>query len=218
MGTFRAVTFVLVAALYSQMSPAQTTAKKFDNTLPEMPLISVDHRVDKTVFIAAEPYGRLPSSGYGGRIGYFITPDSLVGVNYSAGDLDLNNAVYDSTLVELTYKRFFTNSIYMDAGVASEVVDVKYRVVDAANTFARVESKANIKRSGLVLHIGNQWQWSNLTLGCDWLGHHLPLSKEESFRPAAGGDLGDEAKQKYEVKKATKSTLQIVRAYVGFSF
>ena len=218
MGTLRAITYALVAAFFSQISIAQTTEKKFDNTLPEMPLISVDHRVGKKVFVAVEPYGRLPSAGYGARVGYFITPDSLVGVNYSTGRLDLNDAAYESTLFELTYKRFFTNSIYMDAGLASEAVDTRYRVIDAANSFAKVESKAALKRSGVVLHIGNQWQWSNITLGCDWLGHHLPLSRKESFSPSAGGDPSDEARQKREVKKATRSTLQMIRAYVGFSF
>lgn len=218
MGILRAVSFALVAVCYGQISLAQTTQKKFDNTLPEMPLISVDHRVDKKVFIAAEPYGRLPSAGFGGRIGYFITPDSLVGVNYSTGSLSLNDAAYDSMLFELTYKRFFTNSIYIDAGIANEAVDVKYKVVDATNSFARVESKAEIKRSGVVLHIGNQWQWSTFTLGCDWLGHHLPITKDESFSPATDGDPGDEARQKRGVQKATKSTLQIIRAYIGISF
>jgi hypothetical protein len=218
MRTLRAVVFALLASCYGQMSLAQTTEKKFDNTLPEMPLLSVDHRVGKTVFIAAEPYGRLPSAGFGGRIGYFITPDSLVGINYATGSLKRNDAVFDSTLLELTYKRFFTNSIYMDAGVASELVDVKYKVIDTANTLARVESNASLKRSGFVLHIGNQWQLSNFTIGCDWLGHHLPVSKDESFSPAAGGNIEDEARQKRAVQRATRSTFQFIRGYVGFSF
>jgi hypothetical protein len=218
MRTLRAVTFALFAACYGQMSLAQTTDNKFDNTLPEMPLLSVDHRVGKTVFLAVEPYGRLPSAGFGGRIGYFITPDSLVGINYSTGSMEHNDAVFDSTLLELTYKRFFTNSIYMDAGIANEVVDVRYKVIDTANSFARVESKASLKRSGFVLHIGNQWQFSNFTFGCDWLGHHLPVFQDESFSPAAGGDIADEGRQKRAVQRATRSTLQFVRGYVGFSF
>lgn len=218
MRALRVAASAFCLSLACQVSLAQTTDKKFDSTLPEMPLISVDHRVGKTVFIALEPLGRLSTPGYGFRAGYYLFPDSLVGINYALGNVNLNGAIYDSTLIEVTYKRFLTNSFYMDAGFASEQIDVKYNVVSAALPVASVESNAEFQRWGVVLHMGNQWQWNHFTLGCDWLGHQLSLSRKESFNPAGAGDPGDEARQKRDVKKAARSTLQVLRFFLGFSF
>jgi len=203
---------------YSKIACANVSEKKNGNVLPDFPMMSVDHRVGKMFFVAVEPFGRIPSSGFGLRSGYFITPDSFVGVNYSQGTLAFVSTVYESNLFELTYKRFFTNSFYMDAGIASEQLEVKYEVVSAVNSFAKVQSEAFFQRSGLVLHLGNQWQWRRFTVGCDWLGHHLPLVKKETFNAARDGDITDEGRQKQEVRSTTRSTLQLVRIYFGFSF
>jgi hypothetical protein len=203
---------------WTQAVVAQNTDGKTNDFLPDLPLISVDHRVGKTVFVGVEPLGRLPSTGYGLRTGYYITPDSLVGLNYAVAKLETKDAVFESLLFEVTYKRFFTNSFYMDAGFASESINMTYQVESAANASEKVESSGELKRLGLVLHMGNQWQWNHFTLGCDWVGHHLPLQRSESFKPSAGGNSQDEDRQKDETRKKLPSTLQLARFYLGFSF
>lgn len=218
MGMLRFIFGTILAIGCADASIAQTTGRKTSDFLPEAPLISVDHRVGKTVFVGIEPLGRLPSTGYGLRAGYYISPDSLVGLSYSFAKLETNNAVSESLLFEVTYKRFFTNSFYMDAGFASDAIGVTYQVRSSANAYEKVESSGELKRLGLVLHMGNQWQWNHFTLGCDWVGHHLPLQRSESFKPSAGGNPEDEDRQKDEVRKKVRSTLQLARFYVGISF
>jgi len=207
----------IIFSLYSQLLWAEDLDLKKGHSFPEPELISVDHRVGKTAFVAVEP-GRIPTTGFGIRTGYFITPDSLLAVNYSSGKLTTDDSDFEFSLIELIYKRFFTNSFYMDAGIAREKVLVDYEVVSSTNSSLHVKSQADIQRNGLVIHMGNQWQWSRFTIGCDWIGHHLPLVKEEAFKSNGNVAASEEDRKKKNIKNTVRSTLQLARIYLGISF
>lgn len=67
--------------------------------------------------------------------------------------------------------------------------------------------------------IGNQWQWENLSIGCDWIGLAVPLSYEvtrENVKVASAYSADD---MKYDQQTyLNRGKLQLLRLYVGYSF
>ncbi len=91
----------------------------------------------------------------------------------------------EGTAVQATYKRFTTNSFYVEGGVfyrKQDVVSKTVEVFDQLNTYYLVDSETGtIEDIGALFSIGNQWQWENFALGVDWIGVNKSLTtiKEE---------------------------------------
>ena len=86
----------------------------------------------------------------------FLNSDSLVGLRFGARASHQEN----QTNVTLQYKRFTDNSFYL----APEIFYLNY-----TEKFNRSKDD-ELTGMGLGLRLGNQWQWDNFTLGCDWVG------------------------------------------------
>jgi hypothetical protein len=71
------------------------------------------------------------------------------------------------------------------------------------------------------LNIGNQWQFKNFTLGCDWVGVTLPLSKKYSNESVATtGNLATEQQENEDAKEdlTERTQINLLRFYLGASF
>lgn len=176
------------------------------------------NRGGKTGYVALEPIGLtlLPVSGLRG--GYFISPDLTAELSYASGGASLGDFEAKKTLIEIKAKYFIGNSFYVDGGIAQESWKVDYPVSDAAGGTSSTLS-GSVNNMGMVFHIGNQWQWSGFTLGCDWAGYFLSLSSKSSFSSSSTADPADKEKEEDDVE-ATMGTgsAHVTRLYLGWSF
>lgn len=184
----------------------------------KMVKLSVDNRIGKKAFAAIELAGFTPNLGFGLRGGYFISPDSIIGLSYLNGSFDTKTQSYNKSLFEVTYKRFFTNSLYLDAGFGYQKWTVDYKVTDNSNSATENASTATLTNFGLVLHVGNQWQWRAFTVGCDWAGYFQPLTSTEKFASSGNNNTIDQDKEERAIKNNTSSTYHLVRLYAGYAF
>lgn len=192
--------------------------KKNGDSGKKLAKMSVDNRIGKKVFAAIELAGLTPNVGFGVRGGYFLSPDSILGLSYAAGSFETKTQNYKKSIFEVTFKRFFTNSLYADAGLGYQKWTVDYRVTDNSNSTKELNSQATIADIGLVLHIGNQWQWRAFTVGCDWAGYFQPLSSSKKFADAGDANKADQAKEERAVEHNTRSTFHLLRLFAGYAF
>ena len=75
---------------------------------------------------------------------------------------------------------------------------------------------------GTGFRVGNEWQWENFTMGCDWVGVSQPIYsnvKEDKFIPSAGSPDYDRRQYVDEQNRFVKDTnINLLRVYAGASF
>lgn len=120
------------------------------------------------------------------------------------------------TRIGAHFKHFAGNSFYYRVGADYSTVDYKY---DLGGSFFNDTSSSRFKGTAIIgsFIIGNQWQWENFTLGCDWIGLATPLTSTLSGEaPSNAIDKSDfENDQKVYV---TDSSGVLLRFYLGASF
>lgn len=123
--------------------------------------LSVDNRVGKKMYMAAEvsSYASLPALGV--RAGWFLGPDAVLSIGQTRMNATQAGETHSGNATEIGYKSFFTNSLYAEAGFHHQIWSV----------FGK-----DYARSATTLHVGNQWQRRSATAGCDWLGYMLPVA------------------------------------------
>lgn len=179
---------------------------------------SSGNRPGKTGYVALEAIGLtlMPVSGFRG--GYFISPDLTAELSYASGGATLGDFEAKKTVIEAKAKYFLGNSFYIDGGLAQESWAVTYPVMDAGGSTSSNLS-GSVSNTGLVFHIGNQWQWSGFTLGCDWLGYFASLSSSASFDGSTTVDEADKKKEEDDVKSTMGGgSAHVTRFYLGWSF
>lgn len=220
---------VLVAALLFA-SPAfaqpkhKNTPKAEDKKNPEEPpkrLRSEDNRQGKEFTVLGE-VGLIDvvHSGTGIQAGYFVSPRLLAEADYFSAQFSFLGYKSDVTLATARAKYFFANSFYAQAGLGMRSLDLQ-DTGDAIFATGKDES-TKFHATSLVgeVGIGNRWQWSGFTMGCDWVGYVQPvaqLGESESF----GSDVSEESKaadrQDYEEARKKGNTM-LVRFALGWSF
>jgi hypothetical protein len=116
-----------------------------------------------------------PFIGAKARASAFIDRNHLVYVDYSGGT-DSGESFYHITSVNVTnsrqlsagYKAFLSNSYYWEASVFHRELTRRGRYNNRNGIFTG-------EALGLEFLVGHQWQWELFTLGCDWLGLHVPV-------------------------------------------
>lgn len=113
--------------------------------------------------------------------------------------------------LNVSLKKFTGNSFYIKPGIYRR----SQRVVDSATwRFSGGESNVISRDAsdfvdvGISFAIGNQWQWENFTLGCDWIGLSRSLSILES------SDEGDGA----SLAQSDLNSGQLLNFYLGYTF
>lgn len=77
------------------------------------------------------------------------------------------------------------------------------------------------KSAVLDLAIGNKWQWSNFTLGCDWIGVMVPIaqiSKKDDLTDDGSLSRSDQNHKDTANELAKVTNLQFLRFYLGVAF
>lgn len=154
-------------------------------------------------------------------VGYFLQPNLVLILEGSRGkeyELDL----FDDTeaagkSIGIHIKHFVGNSFYYRGGFDYREIEYSY-----ADDFFTTESRTfDAKSWGATFNIGNQWQWDNFTLGCDWVGVTVPFSKSYSNETLATSGSLASAQDEMDHDKdqfVEKANLNLLRFYIGASF
>jgi hypothetical protein len=178
-----------------------------------------------------------PQFGYGVRAAFLLSPRLQVETGLAHSAFKFIGFENTSNLAWTRAKWFAGNSFYLTGGLGVRMFEATRPRYDfKADTGFETSTAASYERTSLTgdLAIGNQWQFSSFTIGCDWAGIMAPLatlSESSSQNPSSKSEetsaLADdttseeeEARQDEEEMKAYASAArpQFVRFYLGWSF
>ncbi len=199
--------------------------EKSDSTLKE-PFITLGaseaNRSDKNYYLTAQPIGIGPSLAVSQGLIFakFLNPNGLVLFettysNYNSGFL-WSYSAKKSTTFGVHYKRFVGNSLYVKGGL-----DQRYFSYRGSNSlFWSEEWGFDSSSTALSFALGNQWQFSNFTIGCDWIGGSIPFVRNFSNEYVSDTSSTSNAQNLESDKKSFVSdpNYQGVRLYLGASF
>lgn len=177
------------------------------------------NRLNKSYILAAQVAGFTvaPIPGFGAIAGYYFNRNSLIQIEYTTGTLPYLFFDFQADTAEINYKHFFGNSFYAKGGLAYRKLVLKnVRFLFSDETTGEI---GTVESLAAGLAIGNQWQWKEFTLGCDWIGYMAPFSTIRKDYDNAGA-TGQDAKDLDDAwqKLADVGSLQFLRLYLGFSF
>lgn len=186
---------------------------------------SSELRMGKKYSFTGEILGVGPTGvlGRGFNLGFFLDPNSMVSMEIHGGNQNFNpghllgirDAVTASS-VGVHYKQFLMNTFYVKAGVDHRQVTVQYDSNSNSSSGRSFTGMSTV--TGIA--IGNQWQWNEFTMGCDWLGVIQPVTSQitdESLR-ASSGFLTKEEQENDKTKYVTGTGYTAIRFYLGASF
>lgn len=184
------------------------------------------NRMNKNFSLTYMAFGVGPnrSGSIGGTVSLFLNRNSLIDFEYVNGRPLYTNwfswSEYDvrTSSYGIHYKQFTGNSFYFRVGADYRTVKYKYTsrdiFTDEINSISRFEGDSV---TATVL-IGNQWQWENFTLGCDWIGIALPVTTTISSESVTGISP-DSRYMKEDQDWLVKNPASIgLRFYLGASF
>lgn len=180
---------------------------------------SEHHRVGKDYQIDWQILGLGPNPVFtrGLYLGKFLSRNSLIYLDILGQHYEtyFSDTEIDVSSVGLHYKKFHSNSFYYVLG--GDFRTVKYEVNDNFPYY----SEGGFKSQSLVfsMSIGNQWQWENFTLGCDWVGTSIVLSHKYLEEDTDLLDVYDKSDLENDKEWLTENgTLHLLRFYLGYSF
>ena len=165
-------------------------------------------------------FGPNARNGTGLIYNYFFSRNDLLVLeyltdafsNYSSRHYNIKTSSFG-----VHYKKFTGNSFYFRVGLDQRFIDYNYNSI-----FLTPPESSAFKGTSTMLSfaIGNQWQWSNWSLGCDWIGTALPLLKSSS-NESYSITSDNLARTNMELDQkifATGSTPYALRFYAGYNF
>ncbi len=206
-------TILIILTLLSSVCFAETAEPETN---------SQTRRQDKKWFVTGQAVGIGPIPGTttsGFAFGYFINPDLIlsaeaVGGNSSGTFFDFfsnRKLRYNSAGMHL--KNFLSTNFYIKGGVDYNRFSEDYSSLFFGASSHGFESEFY---SGAIA-IGNQWQFSHFTIGCDWVGYTLPISSKitsEYYSSASEKTYLEDDESRYTKMGGAEG----LRFYLGFSW
>lgn len=181
---------------------------------------SEHNRMNKTWTMQYQLFGSGPNGTAEGAgiIGYHLNRNSVVQIEVGSGGsssptIFLGNVEYSGSTVGVHYKHFFGNSFYVKTGIDYRSVKFEYQ---SAFSTSRESFEGTSVGAGFV--IGNQWQWENFTLGCDWIGISVPFASTITSEQAASWDFDNTSLRDDQERYLHNAYAQALRFYVGYTF
>lgn len=179
------------------------------------------HRLNKTWLVDVQLTGIGPSyaTNRGLSAGYFLNRNMLLVVEAMGGSLDSADSFSFLSSVEIKgrsagahFKHFVGNSFYYRIGL--DWRQEKYNYTDLLSPGTASFETSSL---GITFNIGNQWQWKNFNLGCDWVGITTPISKSIK-NEVYTGSLSSAIIQDDQEILTDDASLNLLRFYLGASF
>lgn len=239
--------FVLSVCLHSPASAQEkaatpstgTSSEKKDYIVvrkaDEIVADSSEHnRIDKNYAVELQVLGigwRASSSGAGISGGWFIDRNQILYVDFASssalGGRTSSSSTWGSkydtkaTALGVRYKNFFSNSFYGSVGLSYNSVKFNYSYKSSVSSSFDVDRSFDGQSTDLNIAIGNQWQFTNFTIGCDWFGYQIPLqsSTTNSVVSGPGANSGDVSDQDTDMNIYVRKPIPyLTRFYLGWSF
>jgi hypothetical protein len=225
---------ILSSALLLQILSSQAGAAQSENVVivkrPENVVYedsSEYNRLGKTFTATVQLWGAGPTSALtqGLAAGYFLDRNTILSleVTNNGSNSHFQGSGYDleATSVGLHLKRFVGNSFYLKLGIDQRQVKSKYNW-NYSSEFSEASEVREFEGQSTAASfaIGNQWQWSGFTMGCDWFGLVLPISSQitREYLSSSTKDY-DRSRLKESEDQQLKNTIaQGLRFYLGASF
>lgn len=141
--------------------------------------------------------------------GYYIHPDGILTLRYSQLNHSDEWGAYKMKAVTIGYRRFFGNSfnimptIYYKRNTGDFYTEGPHSYVVGSNNLIYEDI-------GTGFRVGNEWQWQNFTMGCDWFGLNYKTI-EINFKEKSLGAIDTHAPMK-------ALTMTLLSFYLGYSF
>ena len=151
----------------------------------------------------------LQSQATGINLGYFKDLNNIIYLSFF--NLDTNNYSWvdeeleDGYMIEVALKHFTGNSFYIRPSLylrSQQLADDED--YDNATDSYLATDITDYQTVGIGFNIGNQWQWENFTLGCNWIGIRKDITTIDKDGP------GTDA--------YTEVTGELLNFYLGASF
>jgi hypothetical protein len=226
------VLFIMLSLLGSTLSYA---ADEDVEVVPAKKTVEADssenNRMNKTYIFDAQLLGSGPNviSSQGLSAGYFLNRNMIVSIEATTGTRDNDSFLFSTSSdsynirgnsVGVHFKHFVGNSFYYRTGIDYRSLKYKYDYTSSFSPANNVHRSFDGKSFGVTFAIGNQWQFENFNIGCDWIGFTVPLSKsisnESVTSPSATYDNEQLADDEKTYIKNTSATL--LRFYLGATF
>lgn len=187
---------------------------------------SRDHRADKSLSFLVQPVGLGPSAipSQGLHLAFFLSPASQIVLDYGTGSsgngfMWLSDENVRASNIGAYFKHFVSNSFYVKAGLDYRTVVYNY---ESTAWFGGTSQTGHFEGNSTAVGfaIGNQWQFSSFTLGCDWAGFSYPFTHSvtsESYS-ANASDLARTYVRDAKTRRLEDFVAQGVRFYLGFTF
>lgn len=140
--------------------------------------------------------------------GYYLHPYGILTLRYSALNTSDDHGAYKMRAVTIGYRRFFGNSF--------NIMPTIYYKRNTADMYAEGNKPYVVGSNNLVyedigtgFRVGNEWQWTNFTMGCDWFGLNLTNHRIKLEEKGLTSDT------KAPMKALTMTLLSF---YLGYSF
>lgn len=182
---------------------------------------SAHNRMDKKYVAWAQlvSIGPYVVNRSGLAFGYYLNRNNVLFLDITGGsdesDNDYNDGYdVDEESIGFHWKHFNGNSFYFNAGMDFRKINYVY-----TNSWSPVDSRFKATAANVSFSIGNQWQWDNFTLGCDWLGLTYPLFRDISESKITTAD--SYYKERFEDEKddyTKKVSGKLLSFYLGYSF
>lgn len=154
---------------------------------------NLKNRSNKKYLVAAELIGaNFSAQSLGVEAGYFLTANRMLQVKIqklSSLEDQRNKDVYDEDHSEAdkvwsdhgegmaitgSFKEFTGKTFYYEAGAFYRDQKLVIKTEEVRTAYEKWtltdEDTAEIQDIGVSFTIGNQWNWENLTVACDWVG------------------------------------------------
>ncbi len=231
--------FLLFTLSFCSVAFAEATNLMSSNT-EEIRSSSTRNRLNKNWMTTGSimAMGPAGTAGVGVNIGFFLTENSLLQIEISGGETNENDddfifdtwkekTVKKGYAAGLHYKYFTGNSFYIKAGA-------NYRSFSFSETdtytpwmiFGSPQEPIVASRSfkgesvAAALGLGNQWQFENFTLGCNWFEVSLPISSRIYDEELSANSTETDRKRNRDDKRlyVTGVGFTALNFYLGASF
>lgn len=189
---------------------------------------SEHNRIGKTIVLTGQLFGGGPSasSGQGATVGFHLDRNRLVQFEALWGGTgNLFYLVGGKTTVRsagVHFKHFVGNSFYYRTGLEYKTVDYNYNYTFVyTNGYDRESFSGNALGAAVV--IGNQWQWENFVLGCDWIGITAPFTSQVTAQESSSSLNGSSSSEStslysYQDRLLKEPYFHFLRFFLGASF
>lgn len=186
---------------------------------------SSDFRKEKKFQVLGQPTGwRRESFVSGVSAGYFLNSDLMITTGFLIGQGFYTGTGYQhesmaSQTFSLGLKKFLGNTFYGKGSLSHSKIDYHY---SSTGSWLGTSGDTDRRLEGTMIAgsfvIGNQWQWSGFTLGCDWAGFSIPITSNVTRDQVTGsyGVASDTDSARREIFSDIR--YELVNFYLGASF